>query len=419
MYKGLYNIQLVRNFSSLEFIFKVFFITKNPGGVKMDSIFMKKAIELAKLGTGHVSPNPLVGAVIVKDGRIIGEGYHRRYGDLHAEREALKACSESPEGATIYVTLEPCCHHGKMPPCTDALIENNIKRVVIGSFDPNPLVSGKGIEILRRNGIDVETKCLKEECDELNPVFFHYITKKRPYVVMKYAMTMDGKIATFSGRSKWITGEKARENVHKDRSRYTGIMVGIGTVLTDNPRLNCRIEGGKDPVRIICDSNLSTPLNSNIVQTAMEQRTIIVTRCINDEYLRRYTDRGVELIVQSMDSLAGKNTNDMVRYSLIPSDYSRKINLDKLMDTLGEMGIDSILLEGGASLNWSALKENIVNKVQTYIAPKIFGGFNAKSPVAGVGVFSPEMATLLSKPKVRIIGEDILIESEVKRCLQE
>ena len=221
-----------------------------------DRDYMERAIELAKYGRGWTNPNPMVGAVIVKDGRTIGEGFHERYGGLHAERNAFASCSESAAGATLYVTLEPCCHYGKTPPCTEAILEQGIRRVVIGSRDPNPQVAGKGAETLRAAGIQVEEDFMREECDRLNPVFFHYIVTKMPYVVMKYAMTADGKIATRTGASKWITGEKARMTVQEMRHACMGIMAGVGTVFADDPLLTVRLEGKKSPVRIICDSKL-------------------------------------------------------------------------------------------------------------------------------------------------------------------
>ena len=237
-----------------------------------DEKYMRHAIELAKKGLGWTNPNPMVGAVIVKDGKIIGEGYHKKYGELHAETSALNNCTKSPEGATIYVTLEPCCHHGKQPPCTEAIIKAGIKRVVIGSLDPNPLVSGKGMQILREHNIQVDNKLVcNRECIDMNYVFFHYIKEKLPYVIVKYAQTLDGKIATHNGLSKWITGEAARENVHMDRHRYSAIMVGINTVIKDDPMLNCRckdIEKPHNPVRIVCDTRLRTPLDSRLVKTA-------------------------------------------------------------------------------------------------------------------------------------------------------
>lgn len=229
-----------------------------------DQDYMRQAIMLARKGEGWTSPNPMVGAVIVKNGRIIGEGYHARWGGLHAERNALASLTEPAEGATLYVTLEPCCHYGKTPPCTEALLEHKIARVVIGSRDPDPRVAGKGAQILKAAGVRVEEDFLREECDRLNPVFFHYITEKTPYVVMKYAMTLDGKIATRTGASKWITGEEARTRVQLLRHRYSGIMAGIGTVLADDPLLNVRLEGKKSPTRIICDSHLRIPPESRI-----------------------------------------------------------------------------------------------------------------------------------------------------------
>ena len=216
-----------------------------------DQEYMLRAIQLAKKGEGWTNPNPMVGAVIVKDGKIIGEGYHKKYGELHAERNAIASLTESAEGAVIYVTLEPCCHHGKTPPCTEAIIEQKNRKVVIGSRDPNPKVAGKGVQILRDHGVEVETGLLEEECLSLNEIFFHYITTKMPYVAMKYAMTLDGKIASFSGDSKWVTGEKAREHTHFLRKKYRGILVGIGTVLADDPMLHVRVEGWKSPVRMV------------------------------------------------------------------------------------------------------------------------------------------------------------------------
>lgn len=365
-----------------------------------DHEYMRYALELAKRGVGAVNPNPLVGAVIVKDDEIIGEGWHERFGELHAERNALKNCKKSAKGATLYVTLEPCCHYGKTPPCTEAIIENQIKRVVVGSMDTNPKVAGKGVALLREAGIEVETGILKEECDALNEVFFHYIETKTPFVVMKYAMTMDGKIATASGKSKWITGETARENVQKDRNRYMAIMVGVGTVLTDNPSLTCRIAGGRNPIRIICDTNLRTPLESILVQTAKEVKTIIATASRDMEMRHTYEEKGVFIL-----------------------DVPKKeghLDLEFLMKELGNHGIDSVLLEGGGTLNFSALQSKIVNKVQAYIAPKIFGGEAAKTPVEGVGIAEVPEHFHLKNPKIRQYGEDFYIESEVEySCLPE
>lgn len=354
---------------------------------------MKIAIEEAKKGMGYTSPNPMVGAVVVKDGKIISKDYHHKCGEFHAERNALLKCDDA-SGADLYVTLEPCCHQGKTPPCTDIIIEKGIKRVFMGSSDPNPLVAGKGKEILEKNGIEVISGVMKEECDSLNDVFFHYITTKTPYVVMKYAMTADGKIATVTGASKWITGEEARNSVHYDRHRYSGIMAGIGTVLADDPMLNCRIPGGKGPVRIICDSSLRTPLESNIVKTTAEIPTIIATVIDDENRYREYEEKGVKII------------------RTLPE--NGRVNLRELMIKLGAMNIDSILLEGGAGLNFSALQAGIVNRVKCYIAPKIFGGETAKTPVGGKGVELPSNAFMLGEPSITHYGEDILIEWKVR-----
>ena len=342
-----------------------------------DIEYMKRALDLAKKGEGRVNPNPMVGAVIVKNGEIIGEGYHKAWGYLHAERNAIASVKESIEGASIYVTLEPCCHYGKTPPCTEAIINAGIKRVFIGSADPNPLVGRKGIEILKEEGIEVNTGILEEECKELNHVFFHYIKHHRPYVVMKFAMTTDGKIATATGKSKWITGEEARKQVHGDRNKYTAIMAGVGTVLADNPMLNCRIKGGRNPVRIVCDTELRTPLEANVVITAEEQKTFIATNCTDENKIKRYLKKGCEILHIPIDK-RGKG-----------------VDLDILMDVLGEKDIDSILLEGGGTLNSAALQTGIVNRVKAYIAPKIFGGMRSKTPVGGEGIDDPSDAVVL------------------------
>lgn len=368
-----------------------------------DEKYMRIALELAKRAEGWTNPNPMVGAVIVKNGQIIGQGYHEKYGQLHAERNAIANCKQKTEGATIYVTLEPCCHYGKTPPCTEAIIENKIERVVIGAKDPNSLVAGKGIEILKQAGIQVTVGVLEKECNELNRVFFHYITKKRPFVAMKYAMTMDGKIASYTGKSKWITGEIAREHVHKLRHKYMGIMVGIGTVLNDNPRLDCRLPNTKNPKRIICDTNLRIPLDCQIVNTSKQIETYIATASTNDEKIEKLKDCGCNILQ-------------------IPK-KGEHIDLDILMKRLAEKGIDSILLEGGGTLNYEALQSGIVDYVYTYISPKIFGGKSALTAVEGQGIELPEDAFKLNNRKITVLGEDILIEHEllkgVDKCLQE
>lgn len=364
--------------------------------------FMRAAIELAKKGEGWTNPNPLVGAVIVKENQIIGQGYHHKYGDLHAERDALRDCRErgnDPSGAQIFVTLEPCCHTGKQPPCVEAIVQAGIKKVVVGSRDPNPLVSGKGTAFLREHGVEVEEDFLRSECDALNFIFFHYITSKTPYVALKYAMTADGKIATAAGKSKWISCQESRDFVHQLRSKYSCIMAGIGTVLADDPLLTCRIPGGRNPTRIICDSSLRLPLDSQLVQSATEVPTIVA--CADSAGIdkeKALAKKGVQVIRCGSPSCGNR------------------VDLCLLMKKLGELGLDSVLVEGGGALNFSLLKAGLVQRVYSFVAPKIFGGAAAPSPVAGSGVLEVADAFSLSQSDARKIGSDVLIEYEVKQA---
>lgn len=364
-----------------------------------DLDYMKLALQIANKGCGLVNPNPMVGAVVVKNGKIIGQGYHEQYGGLHAERNALKNCMDSAQGATLYVTLEPCCHYGKTPPCTEAIVQSKIGRVVIGTLDPNPVMAGKSVEILRNHQIEVEVGLLEDDCKKLIKVFEKFITTGRPFVRMKYAMTIDGKIATHTKQSKWITSEESRFHVQKTRQEYSAIMVGVNTVICDDPLLTCRLEHGKNPVRIICDTSLRTPLESKVVQTADTVKTILAT-CSDDENRKKLYREKNCIIVE-----VGRNES--------------QIDLVELMTTLGEMNIDSILLEGGGTLNWSALKQQIVDEMQVYIAPKVFGGM-AATPVGGIGVDFPSEAFELRECHVSQIGNDYLIEGEVSYpCLRE
>ena len=362
--------------------------------------FMKRAIELAKQGVGWTAPTPLVGAVVVKNGRVIGEGYHRKYGELHAERNALAACTEDPAGATLYVTLEPCCHYGKTPPCTEIIIEKKIAKVVIGSRDPNPKVAGKGARILREHGINVVEDYMREACDALNPVFFHYITTKTPYVVLKFAMTLDGKIATRTGASKWITGEAARNHVHQLRGRYAGILAGIGTVLADDPMLNCRIDGAHQPLRIILDSHLRIPMGSRLIRSAKEYPLLIVC---NES--TRGREEGTNRI-QKLEEAGAKVWT-------LPEKNGHP-DLNVLMQRLGEEKIDSVLIEGGGTVNEAVLKAHIVHHVYAYIAPKIFGGEDAKTPVEGSGIRLPQECAKLRLAKITVLLNDMLLEYDVE-----
>ena len=355
--------------------------------------YMKLALDLAAKGVGHTSPNPMVVCVVVKDGRIVAEGFHEEFGGYHAERNALSKCDEDVSGADLYVTLEPCCHQGKTPPCTDIIIEKKIGRVFIGAMDPNPLVAGKGAQILRDHGIEVETGILEKECLELNEPFFQYISTGIPYVAMKYAMTMDGKICTYTGDAKWVTGEVARRHVHELRRRYSSIMVGIGTVLVDDPMLNCRIEDGVDPLRVICDSNLRIPLESRIVKTANEVPTLVAYAVGDEEKEKKLRDTGVDLVC----------VND-----------NGRVGFNMLLDELGKRKIDSVLIEGGGTFHGTVLKSGKVKRLYCYIAPKLIGGKEAKSPVEGDGFSLMKEAMEVMEPEIIKLGEDICITGRVR-----
>ncbi|MGH4051436.1 MAG: bifunctional diaminohydroxyphosphoribosylaminopyrimidine deaminase/5-amino-6-(5-phosphoribosylamino)uracil reductase RibD [Clostridium sp.] len=364
----------------------------------MDNYYMARALELSKLGVGFVNPNPLVGAVIVKDNKIIGEGYHEYFGGPHAEVNAFKNATQDVEGATIYVTLEPCAHYGKTPPCAEAIVKNKIAKVVVGMVDPNPLVAGKGIEILKNNGIEVIKGIMDKEIENTNEIFIKYITNKKPFCIIKTAMTLDGKIATSTGDSKWISNQKSRSYVHELRQLVSGIMVGIGTVLSDDPGLTTRRGGktSKNPIRIIIDSTARVPLDAKVLTCDDKTKTIIVTtKLASDTKICAIKEKGAQVIVTPC-----KNN---------------RVDLVYLMGVLGDMEIDSILLEGGSTLNYSALEEGIVDKVISFISPKIFGGTCGKTPVGGQGIERVSDAFKLKDTKVSTFDEDIMIEGYISK----
>lgn len=358
----------------------------------MNYNYMLRAIELAKKGAGYVSPNPMVGAVIVKNNKIIGEGYHMKYGSAHAEVNAFANASESVEGAEMYVTLEPCIHYGHTPPCAKAIIEHKIKKVYIGCLDVNPLVAGNGVKMLRSSGIDVKIGILENECKALNAVFFKYMQTGLPYVVMKSAMTLDGKIAAYTGDSKWVSNEASRQEVQKLRHCLKGIMVGINTVIKDDPALTCRIEGGIDPIRIIADSHLRIPLNAKVLNEG-DKCIIAALKNFDPQKKKELEAMGVKIIETSSEN---------------------KVDLKELMSALGKLKIDSILLEGGGTLNFEMLKNNLVDKALFFIAPKIIGGENSKTPVEGMGFPLMSEAISLKNIITKNIGSDILIYGDLR-----
>ena len=367
--------------------------------------YMEMALSLAKKGTGYTDLNPLVGCVVVKEDQIIATGYHERYGGYHAERNALLGLSrEEAKGAELYVTLEPCCHYGKTPPCTEIIIEKGIKKVYIGAMDNNPLVAGKGVAQLKEAGVEVETGILKEECEKSNEVFFHYMQTKLPFVAMKYAMTLDGKIACESGDSKWVTSEESRNQVQLLRKEYKGIMVGIETVLADDPLLTCRIEPACNPVRIICDSRLRLPLDSQIVKTAHEVRTYVAYA------------KGAVIEKEKKEQLA------LAGIKLLCAGQGSQLDVSLLIKLLSEEGINGILLEGGGTLNASMLRAGLVSRVYAYLAPKFVMGQQAKGPVMGEGIKKMADAILMTQTELFPVGEDILITGRIgdeRTCLPD
>lgn len=355
------------------------------------SKFMRRALQLALNGVGRVDPNPLVGAVIVRGDRIIGEGLHESFGGPHAEINAFSALTESAEGAEMYVTLEPCAHYGKTPPCANAIVERKIKKVYIGMKDPNPMVAGKGIKILTDAGIEVETGVLEDECRSINAPFLKHITTGLPYVVLKWAMSLDGKTACYTGESKWISCEESRGEVQLLRKRYMGIMAGINTVLADDPLLTCRIEGGRDLYRIICDSRLKIPLDARVIGS--DGKCIVATVSDDIEKIKALEQKGVKVVVTP--------------------EKNGKTDLNFLMKRLGADGINGILLEGGGTLAFAALECGIADKIVTYTAPIIIGGKNAKTPVGGSGFAHIPDCVGLKNVSTRLCGCDVVTEAEV------
>jgi diaminohydroxyphosphoribosylaminopyrimidine deaminase/5-amino-6-(5-phosphoribosylamino)uracil reductase len=353
-----------------------------------DELYMKRALQLARRGMGAVSPNPMVGAVIERAGRIIADGWHRKFGADHAERNALKRASGSVRGATIYVTLEPCCHWGKTPPCVDILIEEGIKRVVIGTLDPNPLVDGKGAQILRDHGIEVTVGILEQAARMLNEVYFHYIRTGLPFITIKYAQSLDGRIATLQGNSRWISSERARKFTHRLRAQHDAIMVGRGTALADDPLLTVRLVKGKNPLRICLDSKLRIPLSAQVLQD--DGKTLIVT---TDEHgkdkIEKIRQLGKEVLVNQ-------------------SGADGRVNLRPLMKVLAERGIASILVEGGAEVITSLLKEGLVNRMVVIVAPLILG--KGTEAIGDLGIVDLKRAIRPSSCAIKRIGEDILCD---------
>jgi diaminohydroxyphosphoribosylaminopyrimidine deaminase/5-amino-6-(5-phosphoribosylamino)uracil reductase len=363
-----------------------------------DLVFMRRAISLAKKGKGRTSPNPCVGAVVVRDGKIVGEGYHRKAGEAHAEVLALKRAGDLGRGSTLYVNLEPCAHHGKTPPCVDAIINAGVKRVVVAMIDPNPMVNGRGLEILKGAGIDVEVGILSEKARELNEDYEVFITKGRPFVILKMAATLDGKTSTPSGESKWISGEGSRALVHRIRGEVDALIVGVDTVIKDDPLLISRSRRkAKDPARIVLDSTCRIPKDSRILKDARRIRTIVATtRKAPPERIESLLSTGAEVLVVEEDEMG-------------------RVSVERLLSLLGSMGMMSVMVEGGRKVARSFLDSGLIDKILLFIAPKIMGGDDSPSIFGGRGPSSLSQARDVEIRKVRRIGEDVMIEARCSR----
>jgi diaminohydroxyphosphoribosylaminopyrimidine deaminase/5-amino-6-(5-phosphoribosylamino)uracil reductase len=351
---------------------------------------MKLAMKLAVKGRGKTSPNPMVGAVIVKDDRIIGQGYHQRYGGDHAEINAFRSATESLEGATLYVTLEPCSYHGKTPPCVEAIIQRRIGRVVIGALDPNPRVNGRSVDLMKLHGIETEVGVLEAACRDLNEAHFKYMATGLPLVTLKFAQTLDGRIATTTGDSQWISGEKFRRLAHQMRATHDAVMVGIETVLADDPRLTVRLLKGRDPVRIILDARLRIPLDAEVIRNRQATTIIATTSQAEEKKLSQLRQAGIEDL-------------------LVPMDEAGEVDLKHLLRALGERDIASVLVEGGARVITSLLRQNLADKLVIAIAPRIMGkGIEA---VGELGIRKVDQTMRLSVTRIDRLGEDLLVEA--------
>lgn len=361
----------------------------------MDEQYMRQALHIAQYAAGRTSPNPVVGAVLVRNGRVVGQGWHCQAGTPHAEINALKQAGDLARGATVYVTLEPCSHHGKTGPCTEALIRAGVSKAVVAMTDPNPMVAGQGLDKLRAAGIEVVEGVLAAEAARINEVFIKWITCRFPFVALKTAMTLDGKIATCQGNSQWITNAASRRRVHEYRNIYDAIMVGIGTVLADNPALTTRLpEDSRNPLRVIVDSQARTPLSAQVVRDQLAPTIIAVTPQAPAEKVEALRAAGVEVL-----AVAAKDG---------------RVNLRELLKILGARCITSVLVEGGATLNAAMINSNLVDKVYWFIAPKFVGGCLAPGPIGGAGVNLIDEGYFIEDTSSEILAGDILISGYLR-----
>lgn len=363
----------------------------------IDEKWMREALQLAARGRGLVSPNPLVGAVVVRGEEAVGRGCHERYGEAHGEANALRVAGEAARGATLYCTLEPCCHHGKTPPCTEAVIASGVRRAVIATIDPSEKVGGKGIEALRRAGIQVEVGCLEDEAKRLIEGFTTFHKLGRPFVTVKWAMTLDGRTGTDSNHSRWITNEASRNYVHEIRADHDAIVIGIGTILADDPMLNVRLDAyeGRQPRRIIIDGDLSIPRRARVLRTKKEGPVTLVTT-----------------VHAAKDDIAALE-DDGHRVVVLPG-RRRLIDMNELMTFLARERILSVLAEGGRQIHTAMLRAGVVDKIVAFVAPKIIGGRMLRSPVEDLGLIVMDKAIELKRTRWISFNEDVCLEGYLR-----
>lgn len=363
-------------------------------GISVDERFLAEALRLARKGEGYVSPNPMVGAVLVREGKIVARGYHRRFGGAHAEAEALAGQGGNLRDAALYVNLEPCCHHGKTPPCTDLITRLGVGRVVVGTLDPNPLVAGRGVTLLREAGVDVRVGVLEGPCRQLNRVFFHWMEKGLPWVTVKWAQSLDGRIATRIGHSRWITSESSRKMAHRLRALHDAVLVGIGTVLADDPQLTVRLVRGRDPIRVVLDSRLQIPMESKVLGAGRggPETWVVTTRRADRNKATELERAGVRLI----ESLHGPGG---------------EVDLRDMLRSLALSGVSSVLVEGGARVITSFLKARLAHRLVCFVAPMVLG--TGKSAVRSLDIVRVEEALRLDSWRVRRVGPDLMIDASL------
>jgi len=356
--------------------------------------YLRRALKLAERGRGLVSPNPMVGAIVVKDGEIVGEGYHKRYGDAHAEINALEMAGDRAIGATLYVNLEPCAHHGKTPPCVERIYEAGIQKVVVGIKDPNILVNGQGLEYLTKKGISADTGFLEDQCKRLNAGYLKHVVSGIPYITLKIAQTLDGRIASSTGHSRWITSEKSQIEGHRLRATHDAVLVGVGTVLTDDPQLNVRHIRGVNPYKVVLDSHLRMPLDARLLAEDSAKTIIVTNESASSEKVTRIKEKGAKVLV-------------------LPAGPDGWISQEVLWPKIGELGITSVLVEGGSIVLTSLLKSGFADELVLFIAPKILG--SGVDAIGDLEIRNVNDAVEFEKVNIKSLNGDFMLTASLKK----